>query len=243
MNPYADDPLPDPAELERTALALDDEEDLFNFDELLSETQKAALVLVEELDTAPAASAEPTPAAPAAQSAPPAQALPDPSAPLPTPPPAATIVHQRLSITPVAVLVLAVVVLVNLGLALVSWRSVSSVQELVLGMGNEVIETTQAIRDETSERAQRFESQARPIVSPSSEGAATLEQARRWFDQGEFRRARQSLYGLLAVIDRVDAAVRPDLEARARFLIADSYRFEADWLEARGFGADGEVQR
>ena len=39
------------------------------------------------------------------------------------------------------------------------------------------------------------------------------------------------LYGLLAVIDRIEPPAREELEAQAGFLIADSYRIEADSLE------------
>jgi hypothetical protein len=41
------------------------------------------------------------------------------------------------------------------------------------------------------------------------------------------------LQGLLAVIDRVEPPAREEIEAQAGFLIADSYRLEADAL-ARG---------
>jgi hypothetical protein len=38
------------------------------------------------------------------------------------------------------------------------------------------------------------------------------------------------LHGLLAVIDRVQQPARGEIEARASFLVADSYRLEGDAL-------------
>lgn len=69
-------------------------------------------------------------------------------------------------------------------------------------------------------------------IAPPDEGVAALERAAELSANGEHQRARESLYALLAVCDRLSAESRLDVEARARLLIADSWRLEADALES-----------
>lgn len=64
------------------------------------------------------------------------------------------------------------------------------------------------------------------------ESEHALGRARSALDDGEFERARQVLCGLLSVADRIPADSRRDIEARARFLLADSWRLEADAHES-----------
>jgi len=56
---------------------------------------------------------------------------------------------------------------------------------------------------------------------------------------GDFAAARQRLSRLLALADRIDASVRGDIEARARFLIAESYRAQAAAKELHGAAGQG----
>jgi hypothetical protein len=55
-----------------------------------------------------------------------------------------------------------------------------------------------------------------------------LEIAQREMERGLYPSARRRLYGVLALADRIDPERRADVEARLGFLIADSYRFEAE---------------
>ncbi len=55
----------------------------------------------------------------------------------------------------------------------------------------------------------------------------TLSLAAQEVKDGEFVAARKRLYRLLALADRIDASLRDDVEARARFLIAQSYEAQA----------------
>ena len=68
-------------------------------------------------------------------------------------------------------------------------------------------------------------------------------EAQRAIERGEFQVAREMLYGLLSIIDRVDDRARYDVEARAAFLIGDAFRFEADALALAAVGADDEGGR
>jgi hypothetical protein len=67
--------------------------------------------------------------------------------------------------------------------------------------------------------------------APPAEGETALARAAELLESGEQQRAREALYALLAVSDRLPAASRADVEARARILIADAWRLEADALE------------
>lgn len=54
-----------------------------------------------------------------------------------------------------------------------------------------------------------------------------LDQAREEISRGEYASARQRVYGLLAIIDRLDDPRRSALEADCQFLIAQSLHLEA----------------
>jgi hypothetical protein len=73
-----------------------------------------------------------------------------------------------------------------------------------------------------------------PALASSRDDAwAILDEAQRELDAGEFVPARRTLYAMLTVIDRVEAAERPDLESRAAYLVAESYRLQAAALKPR----------
>lgn len=60
----------------------------------------------------------------------------------------------------------------------------------------------------------------------------TLALAAKEIGAGEFMTARKRLNRLLALADRIDATLKADIEARARFLIAESYRAQGLAKEA-----------
>ncbi|MBI5362988.1 MAG: hypothetical protein HZA53_07395 [Planctomycetes bacterium] len=61
----------------------------------------------------------------------------------------------------------------------------------------------------------------------------TLELARQELQTGEVLSARKRLHRLLALADRMDPELKSDVEARARFLVAESYRAQAATKEKR----------
>ena len=69
---------------------------------------------------------------------------------------------------------------------------------------------------------------AEPPVPLETFERTALAIARQEIESGRFGAARQRLQRLLAVVDRVEASVRPDVEAEAAFLVADSYRAQAE---------------
>ena len=227
------------------------DEDLFNFDELMDESE-LTLVQLDGLDDVLGADEPPPPATPVrpARPAGPASVMRSRPAGTSRVASAPTSQHAFASKIPAsspdlepaperpptgggmprgeARLVLALAALFNVLLIVFAWRSLSSVQALVLQMGDRVIETTDRIRAETAERAEELARSALPVVAPRPEGFATLDNARAAMEHGEFERARAMLYALLAVADRIEPSARRDIEARASFLIADSYRLQAD---------------
>lgn len=141
---------------------------------------------------------------------------------------AATVVHQKLSMSPVAAVMLAAIVLVNVTLMLFAWNSVQSVKQLVLDVSHDVADTTNELRAESTRRNRSTALESEPVFGALPEGYRTLEIAKQRMERGEHARARRMLYGLLSVVDRVEQPARAEVEAQASFMIADSYRLEAD---------------
>ena len=175
--------------------------------------------------SSPAASPAPIPA-PLAQASEPVAALPA------GPATSTTTVLQRITLSPALSLLLALIALLNVALVGYVVRALSSVETMVLDVGNQVVTTAEQVRDEASTLAQDYQTNSRPVVSARPEGLTAIERAAELIDSGAFERGRQTLFALLAVIDRVPADVRVDIEARARFMLADSWRLEADALQS-----------
>jgi hypothetical protein len=122
----------------------------------------------------------------------------------------------------------------NLLLLAVAVHALGSVRGMVNEVGSQVASSSQSVREQAEDIARTFDQAARPVVAPRAEGEAALERARELAQRGETQRARETLYALLAVADRLPAATRRDVEARARFLVADTWRLEAELAEALG---------
>lgn len=228
-------------------------EELFAFDELPSVSPGVAADMKRELDEAlsqveqarrelarsvpPQAAPAPTPVAPGtlvppARPAPPPLRAPAPqAAPVPaTAPVATTVVQQRLSVSPLAAALLAAVVLANVALMAFAWRSVNATKQMVLDVASDVRDASADMRDESTRRSELASLASEPVFGALPEGYRTLEIARERIARGEHARARRMLFSLLAVIDRIEPPARSEVEARAGFLIADSYRLEGDAL-------------
>ncbi len=198
------------------------DEDLFNFVEIHQQaTPKPAL---------PASPAQPAAPSTLAQvEAPPESAPRAPSAPTElTPAPA--VERGRFSMSPLATALFAAVLVANVALMAFAWNSVSATRDLVLDVAHDVREASADLRNESNQRTAAAARASEPAFGALPEGFRTLELARERIEQGEHVRARRMLQGLLAVIDRVEPPAREEIEAQAGFLIADSYRLEADAL-------------
>ncbi len=232
---------------------LDDGDDLFDFDELvenageiveeLTSEQVVALdespevvreLLVEEMPSS-TPGAQPVPAQEAAPTPPPAEAY----APGQPGLPVATARRPRLAF---GVAALVVTMIANLALVGLTWKSLDTTRALV--------ERAPAPSSDATPRETVSEAPADvaptdagsllvkntpPAEDPPAAAYAVLFEAETSIDAGDFRRGRRTLFGLLAVIDRVTAPERADVEAKAGFLVAESYR-----LEAREHAGGGE---
>jgi hypothetical protein len=158
-----------------------------------------------------------------------AAGAPQPTAALPAP--ATSTVLQRITLSPGLIAVLVLFALLNLGLVAVVVRAFTSVQSTVVDVGHQVVQSSEAVREEASALVSDHRQSALPVVSDRPEGLTAIERARAQFELGAWESGRQTLFALLAVIDRVPSEVRGNVEARARFLLADSWRLEAEALE------------
>ena len=135
---------------------------------------------------------------------------------------------------PVVVPLLLVMAAANLALVGLTWKSMRAPDQLTLP----VLHSTPVVqRDSTREgdaampgatgEGRQGLRAVPPLATSRDEAWAVLEEAQRALDAGHHVAARRGLYGMLTVIDRVEPAERPDLESRAGFLIAESYRLQA----------------
>jgi len=79
--------------------------------------------------------------------------------------------------------------------------------------------------------APRVVSQADPLPDPDSvtptHGHPTLDEAREELARGDHAAARRRVYGLLAIVDRLEDPRKSELEAECQYLIAQSLHLEA----------------
>jgi hypothetical protein len=135
---------------------------------------------------------------------------------------------SRLALAGVAALVLTNV----LGLFFL-WRTAQNYQSSVQAMNEKLAETLRRQGDAQSQaaaaEAQKKSADApRPSALLESFEATTLQVAREEILAGEYADARKRLSRLLAVADRIEVESREDVEAQAAFLIASTYRKQAE---------------
>jgi hypothetical protein len=124
------------------------------------------------------------------------------------------------------VLALVVLGLANLALVGLTWKSLDTTRQLVANTAQRPVEAAApTLGSASSPRPLDFPPST--LGGPDPEGRAALEAAERALRAGEYEGARRAVYGLLAVIDRIPQAEREDVEARATFLVAETYRLQA----------------
>jgi DNA polymerase III subunit gamma/tau len=219
---------------------LDVNDDLFDFDELLRDAELFAEPAPREAALQPQAApppALPVVAAPEATHRPPRR--PPPLAPRPVVVPAPEPVAAAAVVAPEAsapaqfrvgrglVLTLCGAAALNLAVLALVFQALGSVRGMVSEVGGRESNppTEQSSLQHAPSHAVGNEN------APPAEGETALARAAELLGSGEHQRARETLYALLAVSDRLPATSRADVEARARLLIADAWRLEADALE------------
>ena len=224
-------------------------DDLFDFDELIEQSEEVADQLTAELDEAlgemtpaPEAAPAPEPVAPAAAEITPL-GFRDPFWPEPDAEPELPEAHADVPSraarglrSQAVVIALVVLGLANLSLVGLTWKSLDTTRELVANAGMPRVGAAGPAESGSTSSRDPIDFPRSALGGPDPEGRAALRAAERALEAGEFVDARRAMYGLLAVIDRIPQAEREDVEARATFLVAETYR-----LQARH--ADGEVTR
>ncbi len=195
----------------------------------------------------PAAAACPTPApaAPPAFPAPSAFAPPQPGSPDPldrmygAPASGAPLAGGRASgplvpgvIGKGVVMVVIAMTLLNAVIALYTFKNSSDMRDDLNEAAREMSETAADIRLGVEEQAQAVTSSFMPVVPPEPENHATFDRALADIETGNFAKARERVYALLAVVDRMPPESRHDVESRAAYLLAKSYHAEAVAREA-----------
>jgi len=215
---------------------IDEDEDLFHFDELYADKTDESR---EEVDLeeflrafADTAVAVPEVGKPALV----ALAAETPQAPVAGPVPAAVtsapVVTGSFRLSRGAWIALVCLLCGQMAASLLVWLGGERARADVDRKSVAIEETAQTLRADFQRQLASVEELTRPIVSAEPSVAHDgLQRIERMLERGEGTLARRELYALLAIIDRLDASVREDTEARARFLIADSLRVEAERKE------------
>jgi len=212
-------------------LGFDLDEDLFDFDEALADHSSRgededldeifAAFASEAKSSVEAASPSDTRAEPHAGRAPSPLAATRPMAP--GQPPASTGMSRGILLLIVGAMAM------NGMVALLMLRSTSQVQNSIQREVGNITDAARTLRDET---IQRIPGEAVPIAAPNPDNHPTFDLVRDDIAQGEYSRARQRLYSLLSIVDRLDPSEREAIEARANYLMAQALHLEALTQEA-----------
>lgn len=136
-------------------------------------------------------------------------------------------------------LCIGLLLLTNVGGLFLVWRSTQSFQSSVSATNQQIVHALQvqsltAGQGASSSGTSTQGSQHEPHVAQSGTAPleaferSTLEMAREEIQAGEFSSARKRLARLLAVADRIEADQREEIEAQAAFLVASTYRKQAE---------------
>lgn len=140
--------------------------------------------------------------------------------------------------SPLLLVGLVVFALANLALIGLTWKSMATLQQ---SLGARAADGPGRVEQPSNQGYGTYDTQpgghaAKRIpaqLDPRSEGDETLEIARASLERGDYEGARRLLWGLLSVADRWPLERRDDLEARAMFMIAETFRRQADARAAR----------
>lgn len=219
----------DEADLSEVFATLDDDEleDDLDFDppDPIAETETAS---------APGTPAEPALAKSALQ--PVAAAPVDPIAAAPVPAsagvavaplvPAAPMVVQAGGFPKSVLWIFLAITSVNLLLAVVFFSASSGMRGDMVEMQKDIRNVVEGGAAELTTAQGQLRNVTTPEVSPSPDNHPVFALALEDIEAGKFTKARQRLYALLSVVDRMDPADRDKVEARANYLIAHAWQLE-----------------
>ena len=112
-------------------------------------------------------------------------------------------------------------------LAVLALRSTVNMHDGVLDAGRRIADTADEIRNHAYDQARALATLQTPVVPTNPEDHPTFARAREEIEAKRYADARQTVYSLLAVVDRLDASQREAVESRAHFLLAQALHLEA----------------
>jgi hypothetical protein len=103
----------------------------------------------------------------------------------------------------------------------ISSRMTNDVRDMTVDTRDSMREVVDVVTDDNKITAPG------PIVALDPANHEAFDRALSLIEEGDYARARQVLYGLLAVVDRMDPVDRAKVESRANYLIAHTKHLEA----------------
>ena len=167
-----------------------------------------------------------TPVASAAPAAAPAQA---PATVVTVP--ASPVSRRFVQLAILCVVGIALLNVVSMGL---SWERNREISGALVEMEERFSRTAGDLRQELFHQSSAMERSRMPIVAPEGRGAESLELAESLLDEGRHQEAREHLYSVMSVVDRYDGDTARILESRTAYLLAESWRREAETVAKEG---------
>lgn len=230
-------------ELDMNAADFDLDEDLFNFDEIFDavdqEEEKVDLAELLAVLEPPAGDSEPEAAEEPAEATPAEEEVEEPigseeparevqpivvAAPVAAPALSKAWVRGGLA-------VLAAVILVNVLSLAVSWEKNREINAALKQLEGQLARSTGDLRQELFHQSSLLSTNKLPVAAANVGETVSLDQALIDISNGEYQDARARLYSLLSIVDRLDPAVGPIIEADATYLLAETWRLEAELAE------------
>ncbi len=125
-------------------------------------------------------------------------------------------------------LLLAVLALLNIVQVALSWERNRDLSQAMSDLEGRFLTAAGDLEQSLFQQTEAMERNRLPVVAPTSAGRETLDHVIRQLDSGMFDEARRRLYALLAVTGRYDEDGAREVEAAATYLLADSWRLQAE---------------
>ena len=126
-----------------------------------------------------------------------------------------------------SLLILISVTALNGLVAFVTLRGTATMRDSVLDAQRNIANAADEIREESLDNAIKLVRATTPIVPPDPDTHPTFDRARHHIEDGEYSMARQRIYALLSVVDRLEEEQRSAVESRAQYLLAEATHLEA----------------
>jgi len=127
--------------------------------------------------------------------------------------------------------VLSAVILVNVLSLAVSWEKNREINAALKQLEGQLARSTGDLRQELFHQSTLLTTNKLPVAAANMGETISLDQALADIASGEYEGARSRLYSLLSIVDRLDPAVGRAIEADATYLLAETWRRQAEQAE------------